>query len=149
MSNSPLPLPHGGLFVIDPHLPSTPWKEYFRQKCCCTLLLCERSVYFNTCVNQLGSRTQRVTNISSSETLLLYTACFDVLKFDILTRQTVFREVGGLRYLKRCLETLPVSLPAVFRLFAISLLACFFRSSALTESLTQANLLEKSVGTLC
>ena len=49
------------------------------------VLLCERSVYFNTCVNHLGSR---LTNISTIETLLLYSASIDVLKFDILTWET-------------------------------------------------------------
>ena len=79
----PPPSPADGTFALDPHHPGTPWKEHFRQQCCCTLPLCERSVYFNTCVNHLGSR---LTNISSSETLLLlYSASIDVLKFDILT----------------------------------------------------------------
>ena len=85
MFKSP-PSPADGTFALDPHLPGTPWKEHFRQQCCCTLPLCERSVYFNTCVNHLGSR---LTNISSSETLLLlYSASIDVLKFDILTWET-------------------------------------------------------------
>ena len=65
------------------------------------------------------------------------TAPFDVLTFDILTRQTAFqcsvsgRVVVGLMYLKRCSQALPFSLLVVFRSFAILLLAIFFRSSAL------------------
>ena len=90
MFKSP-PSPADGTFALDPHLPGTPWKEHFRQQCCCTLPLCERSVYFNACVNHLGSR---LTNISSSETLLLlYSASIDVLKFDILTWETRGRGV--------------------------------------------------------
>ena len=64
---------------------------------------------------------------------LLYCTC-DVLKWS----QEVGLEVGGLRYLKRCLPALSFSLPATFCSFAISLLAHFFRSSALTKSLAQA-----------
>ena len=50
-----------------------------------------------------------------------YTALFDVCTFNILTREAVSQEVGGvfdgLRYLKRCLQaSLSLSLPAVFRL---------------------------------
>lgn len=66
-----------------------------------------------------------------------YIAYFDILTFEILTRGTVFLEesevVGGLlRYLKRYVQALHFSLPAIF-----SLLAGFNRSSALkTESLT-------------
>ena len=66
-----------------------------------------------------------------------YIAYFDILTFEILTRGTVFLEesevVGGLlRYLKRYVQALHLSLPAIF-----SLLAGFNRSSALkTESLT-------------
>ena len=63
--------------------------------------------------------------------------------FDIFTRQTVFQEggvVGGAWYLKRCLQPLPFSLPAIFRSIGNSLLAHFLRSSALTESLTQATI---------
>ena len=45
-----------------------------------------------------------------------------------------------LTYLKRFLQVLSFFLPAVFRLFAISLLVRFFRSSTLTQSLAQANL---------
>ena len=73
-----------------------------------------------------------------------YTALFDVWTFDILTRETVAQEVGGVfdgfRYLKRCLQaSLSLSLPAVFRLFSISLLAGSFRLSTLTESAAQAS----------
>lgn len=45
-----------------------------------------------------------------------------------------------LTYLKRFLQVLPFFLLAVFRLFSISLLVRFFRSSTLTQSLAQANL---------
>jgi len=65
------------------------------------------------------------------------TAPFHVLTFDNLTLETVFQDVGGepggLRYLKRCLQDSPV-----FRSFAISLLARFFRPSALTDNLEEA-----------
>ena len=43
------------------------------------------------------------------------------------------REVGGVvgavRYLRRCLQGLPFSFPAVFRSLMFSLLSCFFRFS--------------------
>ena len=45
--------------------------------------------------------------------------------------------MGGLRYLKKCLQAFPFSLPAVLCSFAFSLLAWFFRSSA--QSLAQAS----------
>ena len=48
--------------------------------------------------------------------------------------ETVFQEVGRLRYLKRCLWAFPFSCPAIFHSFTISLLAHFFRSSALTKT---------------
>ena len=70
-----------------------------------------------------------------------YTPRFGTLTFDILTRETVFLEVGrvvgGLRYLKRCSQELTFSLPAVFRSLAFSLLARSFRSPELTESQAQ------------
>ena len=66
-----------------------------------------------------------------------YTAQFGTLTFDILTRETVFLEVGrvvgGLRYLKRCLQELTFSLPAVFARF-------LFRPSARTESLIRISM---------
>ena len=72
-----------------------------------------------------------------------YTAQFGTLTFDILTRETVFLEVGrvvgGLRYLKRCLQELTFSLPAVLRMLAFSLVAPSFRSPALTESQAQVS----------
>ena len=72
-----------------------------------------------------------------------YTPQFGTLTFDILTRETVFLEVGrvvgGLRYLKRCLQELTFSLPAVLRSLAFSLLARSFRSPALTESQAQVS----------
>ena len=37
----------------------------------------------------------------------LFTAPFDALTFDILTQETVFQEMGGLRHLKRCSQALP------------------------------------------
>lgn len=53
------------------------------------------------------------------------TASFDFLTYyDILAREVVFQEVK-------------FSLSAVFRSIAISLLARYFRSSAVTESLTE------------
>ena len=45
--------------------------------------------------------------------------------------------VGGSRYLKRCLQALLFSFPAVFRSFAFPLLARLFRSSSLTESVAK------------
>ena len=61
----------------------------------------------------------------------------------ILTRKTVFLEVGrvvdGLWCLSRCPQALPFALPSVFRPLAFSLLARFSRSSTLTKSLEQAN----------
>ena len=68
----------------------------------------------------------------------LYTTPFDALTFDILIQEMVFQEVdwvlSGLTHLKRCS---PLSVPAPFCLFAISLLSkgCLFRSFALTKSL--------------
>ena len=57
--------------------------------------------------------------------------------------EMVFREVGRvgdrLRYLKRCLQALPFFLPAVFRLFTISLPAYYFYLPALTKSPAQAH----------
>ena len=61
----------------------------------------------------------------------LYTAPFDALTFDILTQETVFQEMGGLRHLKRCSQALPPFLSS--SLFRCSF--AFFRSSELTESL--------------
>ena len=46
--------------------------------------------------------------------------------------------------MKRNLQALPFSLPAVFRSLAISSLARFFSSSTLTESLARATLLPRS-----
>ena len=43
-----------------------------------------------------------------------------------------------MRYLKTCIQALSLSLLAVFCLFAVSLLTCFFHSSAMTKSLAQA-----------
>ena len=52
-----------------------------------------------------------------------YTAPFDVLTFEILSRETVFQEVGVFEYWKRCLQAAPFFLPNFFRSFAILLLA--------------------------
>lgn len=66
----------------------------------------------------------------------LYTTPFDALTFDVLIQEMVFQDVdwvlSGLTHLKRCS---PLSVPALFCLFAISLLPCFFCSFALTKSL--------------
>ena len=37
---NPFPPSHltEGTFALHPHLSGTPWKEYFRQKCCCTIM---------------------------------------------------------------------------------------------------------------
>ena len=54
----------------------------------------------------------------------LYTTPFDALTFDILIQEMVFQDVdwvlSGLTHLKRCS---PLSVPALFCLFAISLLS--------------------------
>ena len=55
-----------------------------------------------------------------------YTAPFDVLTFEILSRETVFQEVGVFEYLKRWLKAASFFLPTFFRSFAILLLARFF-----------------------
>ena len=52
-----------------------------------------------------------------------YTAPFDVLTFEILSRETVFQEVGVFEVWKRCLQAAPFFLPNFFRSFAILLLA--------------------------
>ena len=60
--------------------------------------------------------------------------------FDMLTRETVFQEVGrvmGGWGLQVRSPSLPSSLPIIFCLFAISPLACFFHFSALTDSQIQ------------
>ena len=67
-----------------------------------------------------------------------YTAPFDVLTFEILSRETVFQEVGVFEYLKRWLKAASFFLPTFFRSFAILLLAGFFSSCSLTQSLAQA-----------
>lgn len=76
------------------------------------------------------------SNKQGKRVKLSYTAAFDVLK-----RKTVFLDVvgvvGRLGYLKRFLQALPLPLPAGFLLLAFWLLARFFRSSALTESLAR------------
>lgn len=92
---------------------------------------------FNTYVNHLANK--HVGHVKP-----FYAAPFDALTFDVWTRETVFREVGGVvggfRYLIRCLQTLYFSLTAVFRssrsLFHSRSL--FFGLSALTYSLVQA-----------
>ena len=64
--------------------------------------------YFNTCLNHLASR-KHVEYVKPS-----YTA-----PFGILTRETVFQKVGGLRYQRRCFQALPFSIPDVLRSFAV------------------------------
>ena len=98
------------------------------------------TVNFNTYIFARAETNKHAEYVKPSDT-----ASFDGLTFDILTRETVFYKevsgiVGGLWYLKWCLQAAPpFSHPAVSRSFAIlSLLARFFRSSALTESLAQA-----------
>ena len=70
-----------------------------------------------------------------------YTALFDVLTSNVLTWETIFHEVGGsgriVVFDSHRLYPSP-SFPAVFRSFVISLPVHFFRSSALTKSLTKA-----------
>ena len=92
---------------------------------------------FNTYVNHLANK--HVGHVKP-----FYAAPFDALTFDVWTRETVFREVGGVvggfRYLTRCLQTLYFSLTVVFRL-SHSLFhsrSPFFGLSALTYSLAQA-----------
>ena len=55
-----------------------------------------------------------------------YTAPFDVLTFEILSRETVFQKVGVFEYLKRWLKAASFFLPTFFRSFAILLLARIF-----------------------
>ena len=55
-----------------------------------------------------------------------YAAPFDVLTFEILSRETVFQKVGVFEYLKRWLKAASFFLPTFFRSFAILLLARVF-----------------------
>ena len=97
------------------------------------------TVHFNTYLSQSFGFARTEYNKPVEHVKPSCTAPFDVLTFDILTRETVFQKVGGyLRYLKKCFQVLPFSIPAVFRPFAIWLLARLFRLSALIESLAQA-----------
>ena len=56
------------------------------------------TVYFNTYVNHLPSHAQSKKHVEQGKPS--YTVPFDPLTFDILTQETVFQEMGGLRYLK-------------------------------------------------
>ena len=56
------------------------------------------TVYFNTYVNHLASHAQSKKHVEQGKPS--YTVPFDALTFDILTQETVFQEMGGLRYLK-------------------------------------------------
>ena len=65
-----------------------------------------------------------------------YTVGFGVLGIDILTRETVFQELSGLRHYTKCSQALSFSLPTFFS----PLLARFFRSTTpVTKSLARAN----------
>ena len=109
------------------------------------------AVYVNTYINHLPSRERASEGLRRSLARSRETrfprpnrrarSQANTAHFYILTRKTVFlgvsEEVSRLRYLKRCLQGLPFFLHAVFGLLAFSLLAGFFRSSALIESLTR------------
>ena len=102
----PNPPSRRALLHYTPTSLAPPWKKISVKNA--VALLCERSVYFNTCVNHLGSHLK---NISSTETLLLHSASIDVLKFDILRWETrgrrrveVFKKMrtGSPRLSSRC-----------------------------------------------
>ena len=67
-----------------------------------------------------------------------YTAPFDVLTFEILSRETVFQEVGVCEYCKRWLQAAPFFLLTFFSLIRYFTACSFFSSCALTEILAQA-----------
>ena len=50
-----------------------------------------------------------------------YTAPFDVLTFEILSRETVFQKVDVFEYWKRWLQAAPFFLPTFFRYFGTGL----------------------------
>ena len=94
------------------------------------------TVYFNTYVSQ--SRAE--SNKHAKHVKPSYTTPFDVRHFH--PRYGFLgsgRGSGRMDYLKRYSEATPFSLLVAFPSSAFSLLAGFFRSSALTESLVQAS----------
>ena len=87
------------------------------------------TVFFNPNVNHLASRAQSKTHVEHVKPS--YTAPFDVMTLDILTQETVFLEVGGLRYLKRFLQALPCRYCSLIRYFtALSLFSLVCRLRA-------------------
>lgn len=91
--------------------------------------------YFQHLRNHLASGARSLTNMSSmwnppSPYLLTF------WHFTLWHEKWFFRKWMGYN---RCIQALPFFLPLDFRWFAISLLAHYFRSSALTKSPTQAN----------
>ena len=82
--------------------------------------------FFNTNVNHLASRAQSNKHVEHVKPS--YAAPFDVMTLDILTQETVFLEVGGLRYLKRFLQALPCRYCSLIRYFtALSLFSLVCR----------------------
>ena len=67
-----------------------------------------------------------------------YTAPFDVLTFEILSRETVFQEVGVFENLKRWLKAAPLLSSYLFWLIRYFTACSLFSTCALTESLAQA-----------
>lgn len=91
--------------------------------------------YFQHLRNHLASGARSLTNMSSmwnppSPYLLTF------WHFTLWHEKRFFRKWMGYN---RCIQALPFFLLLDFRWFAISLLAHYFRSSALTKSPTQAN----------
>ena len=91
--------------------------------------------YFQHLWHNLASRAQSLTDMSSmwnppSPYLLTF------WHFTLWHEKRFFRKWMGYN---RCIQALPFFLALDFRWFAISLLAHYFRSSALTKSPTQAN----------
>lgn len=68
--------------------------QYFLRSCDWSIV----TVYFNTYVNHFASHAQSKKHVAQVKPS--YTAPFDALTFDILRQETVFQEMGGLRYLK-------------------------------------------------
>ena len=97
--------------------------------------------YFNTYINHLALHVQSLTNVLSMwNPLTLHLLMFWHLTF--WHEKWLWRKWAGqspwMRYLKRCLQALPFSLPAFFASFTISPPAHIFCSCALTESLIEA-----------
>lgn len=88
------------------------FQYFFRYTCSCyTLWLVNCDSWLQYYVIYLASPAQakkHVERVKPSNT-----APFDALTFDILTQETVFQEMGGLRYLKGCSQAPSFSLPAV------------------------------------